>query len=59
MHYDRIEASRSDDHCDEVWIQILALEDDAVESADWILPLLIWIQDLVRVRRRIDVARWD
>ena len=45
MEFERIEAVRSDDRSDEVWIHILALEDDGVEWAYLMLPLLIWIHE--------------
>ena len=43
LYFERIEAARSDADWDEVWIQILTLEDDTVERAHLILPLLLWI----------------
>ena len=45
MDFERNEAVRSADRWDEVGINISALEDDAVEGAHLILPLLIWIHE--------------
>ena len=45
MDFERIKVVRSDDRCDEVWIHIPALEDDALEGAHLVLPLLIRIHE--------------
>ena len=45
MPFERIDAVRSDKHCDAALIHILALEYDGEKRTHWLLPLLIRIHE--------------
>ena len=45
MYFESIEAGLSVDHNEKVWIHILSLEDDDLERAHFILPLLLLIDE--------------
>ena len=70
MHFERIEAVRSVDRCDVFWINIHAVDDDAVEGAPLILPFLSRIPEcwcdfvegelwLVGIEEEIFIHLWD